>query len=248
MLEGAAIVRDQFYASPEVSPATYFAAVQVGLYDKGVGDVVFMPYIERLASTSEWFVQLWAESLGKRDESGECIGPTPVAALGARDQHSLLQLLMEGPISKNVVFLTEAVVDDSLYVPEPPPAASQLKHLGGHPLSDTVNAELRGVAAGLRESGRPTSEFILDKLNARSLGALLMGLEISTSLAGRMLRINPFDQPGVELGKRYAHGILGREKEAEYARRLERWLQETDFATADLLSEPSAPVIDDCGE
>lgn len=224
LLRGASIARSSVHKRDLMSnPAALFGAAQFLFVERGCGDVVFMPYVQQLADFSDWFVQLWAESLGKRTADGTSVGPTPMPAIGVRDQHSLLQLFMEGPISRNIVFLEDLNLPTRVEVPEAPTATPELQHLGGRQLDEILRAELKGVSAGLREASRPTSIFRLAGVNEQSLGALILVLEAATAITGSLLGVNPYDQPGVELGKRYAHGLLGREGYDEYRRRMSAW-------------------------
>lgn len=217
---GAAKARDAALTeSLETNPAASFAALQIGLYEAGVHDVVLMPYASGLRDVANWFVQLWAESLGKPKGEG-AVGPTPIPAVGATDQHSQLQLFMEGPATKNVVFCAVSVDDDDFVVPEAPEACASLAHLSGKTMTQIRRAELDGVQAALQEVGRPSSRFELGRVNEESLGALMMTLCAATGIAGSMLGVDPYDQPGVELAKKFAHGILGRPAESEFAQRL----------------------------
>lgn len=225
LLDGANTVASRvFDRDPDENAAAMFALSQVALYRKGITDVVFMPYAQGLVDTADWFVQLWAESLGKRttDDDGNPIhiGPTPISALGTIDQHSQLQLFMEGPANKNIVFVEVEDMGSSLAVPPVRLSCETLAHLGGKRFDEITRAELAGVRAGLAEVQRPSSTIRLEKLNAETMGGLLMLLEAATAIAGSLLDVDPFNQPGVELAKRYAHGLLGREKERHYAERL----------------------------
>ncbi|MCB9506611.1 MAG: glucose-6-phosphate isomerase [Myxococcales bacterium] len=222
LLRGAAAARDAALRGDLASnPAATFAAIQVALYQAGVHDVVLMPYASGLRSLAAWFVQLWAESLGKSLPDGEGVGPTPIVAVGATDQHSQLQLFMEGPATKNVVFVDVVADDADVTIPEAPSGASAaLGHIVGRTLHEIRRAELSGVRAALAEVGRPTSTFSLPRVCAESLGGLMMTLEAATGIAGALLGVDPYDQPGVELAKKFAHGILGREADARYATRL----------------------------
>lgn len=223
LLKGARAGRDNaLSADLESNVAALFAAIQASFIERGTGDVVFMAYIPQFADLGEWFVQLWAESLGKTREDGSSVGPTPIPAIGARDQHSLLQLMMEGPLERNVVFVEDEQMPSTVRVPPTPPALESLKHLGERALSETLHAEQRGVEAALREAGRPSSTLRLHGVNEETLGAFVITLEVATALTGLLLDINPFDQPGVELGKRYAHGILGHRAQGEYLERLNK--------------------------
>jgi glucose-6-phosphate isomerase len=178
-----------------------------------------MPYTDRLRDTAEWYRQLWAESLGKRvDREGRVVhtGPTPVAAVGATDQHSQVQLFMEGPFDKVITF---AVVDDlGEDVPIPPaedllgsrPLPAELSYLAGHTLGELLRAEYEATAAALAQAGRMSCTLRLPDLGAQTMGELLMFYQLATGYAGAWYGIDPFDQPGVELGKRLTYAAMGR--------------------------------------
>ncbi len=175
---------------------------------------VFMPYGDRLRALGLWFQQLWGESLGKaRDREGRMVntGPTPLAALGAVDQHSLLQLLMEGPQDKAVTFLRVGRREAPVPIPRSHPGQPALAYLGGHTLEALLDTELRATGEALRRAGRPSLVLEIESLDARALGALFMLLQIATVYAGGLYGVDPLDQPGVELGKELTYGLLGRE-------------------------------------
>ncbi len=222
MLRGAAAIRDETLAEGANSAAGIFATHQLRLIERGRGDIVLMPYADALEDLAAWFVQLWAESLGKARDDGSAVGPVPIAAVGARDQHSLLQLLMEGPDTRNVLFVSVEREDRGPTVPEVPAALTKLRHLRNRRLGEIRDAELAGVRAGLARHQRATATLALEQLDAESVGALFLFFEAAVALVGFGLRINPFDQPGVELGKQYAHGILGSPQYVELAVELEK--------------------------
>jgi glucose-6-phosphate isomerase len=175
---------------------------------------VFMPYADRLRSLSFWFQQLWAESLGKAqtlDGRTVCSGPTPLASVGATDQHSLLQLLMEGPQDKVVLFV--AVEDPGADVPIPDrhPGIAALSYLGGHSLAALLDMERQATGEALRRAGRPSATLALPRVDAGGLGELFMLLQIATVYAAALYGVDPLDQPGVELGKQLTYGLMGRE-------------------------------------
>jgi len=175
---------------------------------------VLMPYADRLRSVGMWFQQLWAESLGKArtlDGALRPTGPTPLAALGATDQHSLLQLLMEGPHDKVVLFVAVDDVGVDVSIPARHPEIPALSYLGGHTLGELLSAERSATAEALRREGRPNATFTLPRVDARSLGELLMLFQIATVYAGALYGVDPLDQPGVELGKVLTYGLMGRE-------------------------------------
>jgi glucose-6-phosphate isomerase len=174
---------------------------------------VMMPYVDRLRSTALWFQQLWAESLGKRTtRSGEeaPTGPTPLAALGATDQHSLLQLLMEGPADKAVLFVTVDDLGPSVRIPERHSEIDALSYLGGHSLGGLLATEHIATAEALRRAGRPNVTIRLPAVEAHALGQLIMLLEVATVIAGALYGVDPMNQPGVELGKQLTYGLMGR--------------------------------------
>jgi glucose-6-phosphate isomerase len=183
------------------------------LYDLKNFDItqtVFMPYSSKLRDFCFWFVQLWAESLGKKENlDGEEVftGLTPIPGYGATDQHSQMQLFMEGPLDKCLLLLevekfnTDFKLNSSIDFPS-------FKKLSSHSLSDLMTAELYGTIKALEEMGRPHIHFKIDKNDASALGELIIFFESLTALMGEYLNINPFDQPGVELGKVFAYQKL----------------------------------------
>lgn len=174
---------------------------------------VLMPYADRLRSLGLWFQQLWAESLGKAvDLHGENVqsGPTPLAALGASDQHAQVQLFMEGPHDKVVVFVAAPTSAD-LVIPSHREHVSGMGYLAGHTVGDLLDAERRATAEALRQRGRPNMTVEMGPIDADGLGQILMMLQIATVYAGALYGVDPLGQPGVELGKELTYGLLGRE-------------------------------------
>ncbi|HEX4469820.1 MAG TPA: glucose-6-phosphate isomerase [Gemmatimonadaceae bacterium] len=202
------------------NPSGTFATLQF-LADTKLGRHihVLMPYSDPLRDIADWFVQLWAESLGKHRTPGDPgIGPTPLAALGATDQHSKVQLFIEGPPDKTVSFIAVDEEAVKLEIPKLHSDVKELGYLGGHRLGELLDIEQRATAGALARRGRPNLTIHVDKPDAWHLGALFMFLEIATIYAGQLYGINPLDQPGVELGKQFTYAMLGR-ADAEQARR-----------------------------
>ncbi len=193
------------------NPAGVFATLQ-WLSDTRAGKRVhvLMPYADPLRDIAAWFVQLWAESLGKVRSAGDHVGPTPVPALGATDQHSQVQLFMEGPLDKTVTFLAVETPVRDVTIPAAHADVPDLAYLGGHSLWDLLNIERRATAGALATRGRPSMTITLSAVDPWHLGGLLMFLELATAYAGALYGVNAFDQPGVELGKRYTYGMMGR--------------------------------------
>ncbi|MEC9466061.1 MAG: glucose-6-phosphate isomerase [Myxococcota bacterium] len=185
---------------------------------------VMMPYSDALRVTTSWFVQLWAESLGKRvNRHGEVVhaGQTPVAAVGATDQHAQVQLFVEGPRDKVVTVIEVASHAQKLEIPDELAGVEEVSFLHGRDLSELLDAERRATRAALLDAGVPVLDIRLSELSPETVGGLLVLLEAACANAGLLLVINPFDQPGVETGKKMALGLLGREGFSEYAERVE---------------------------
>ena len=197
-------------ASLESNPALVYATAQ-WLSDSKHGKHihVFMPYSDPLRDFAAWFVQLWAESLGKQ-KSGSGVGPTPIAALGATDQHSQVQLFMEGPADKTLTFVAVRERDTDMAIPAAFNDVKELGYLAGHTLGELIDVEQRATAGALAKRGRPNMTISLDRVDAWHLGSLIMFLEIATAYAGSLYGIDAFNQPGVELGKQFAYAMLGR--------------------------------------
>ena len=171
---------------------------------------VFMPYSDPLRDFAAWFVQLWAESLGKKRQDGTSVGSTPVAALGATDQHAQVQLFMEGPADKTVTFVAVKERSTDVRIPGGFPDVKELGYLGGHTLGELIDIEQRATAGALAKRGRPNMTIHLDRVDTTHVGELMMFLEIATAYAGQLYGIDAFDQPGVEMGKQFAYAQLGR--------------------------------------
>ncbi|MFN2567014.1 MAG: glucose-6-phosphate isomerase [Gemmatimonadaceae bacterium] len=212
------------------NPAGVFASLQWIADDRlGRHIHVLMPYSDPLRDVAAWFVQLWAESLGKQRSGspGTGVGPTPLAALGATDQHSQVQLFMEGPQDKTVSFVAVLEPLADVAIPALHADVAELGYLGGHRLAELLEIERRATAGALARRGRPNLTIELDRVDAWHFGALLMLLEVATIYAGTLYGVNPLDQPGVELGKQFTYAMLGR-ADAEAARREWNLLPKTD--------------------
>ena len=172
--------------------------------------VVFMPYSDPLRDFAAWFVQLWAESLGKQRPDGTSVGSTPLAALGATDQHAQVQLFMEGPADKTVTFVAVDQRATDVTIPTAFQDVKELGYLGGHSLGELIDIEQRATAGALAKRGRPNMTIHLERVDASHVGQLMMLLELATAYAGQLYGIDAFNQPGVELGKQFAYALLGR--------------------------------------
>ncbi|MEM1371820.1 MAG: glucose-6-phosphate isomerase [Pseudomonadota bacterium] len=180
----------------EFPPAFGAAAMLALVEEHGTGNLVMMPYDDRLARFAGWYVQLWAESIGKDGR-----GSTPMACLGPLDQHSQLQLFMDGPRSHAMTILRCGDAPEAPVIDADMAALAGCDYLAGRKVGDVVRAQAHALPEALAKAGRPVRTFDIPSLTPFSLGALLMHFMLETILAGRMMGIDPFDQPAVELAK-----------------------------------------------
>jgi len=176
------------------------------LGERGFDTSVMMPYSERLERFAEWYAQIWAESLGK-----DGYGQTPVRALGATDQHSLLQLLVDGPRDKFVTLVDPGDPDPRDDPVVDTPKLIESDYLDGATVGELRDAEMDATQASLVEEDVPSVRVELDGVQPDEVGELLQTYKLATVVAGRLADVNPFNQPGVEWGKRAARGTLGDE-------------------------------------
>jgi glucose-6-phosphate isomerase len=174
---------------------------------------VMMPYSNRLYLLADWFRQLWAESLGKRvNRKGKVVhtGPTPVKALGATDQHSQVQLYVEGPFDKVTCFLRVEAFGRDLAIPRLFKDKDGIAYLGGQSFGALLNAEQSATEVALTQANRSNMTLRVPEVNAFTLGQLIYLLEAATAYAGELLNIDAFDQPGVEAGKVATYALMGK--------------------------------------
>ena len=207
------------------NPAAINAAINYNFYNRGKKISVMMPYSYHLKDLSDWYRQLWAESLGKAEDlagNEVHIGPTPLKALGTTDQHSQVQLYREGPNDKLFTFLQVRNFDKDIKIGPAPDCASELGFLAGKDLSELLNNEKRATEYALLESERPCLTVLFDKVNAYTVGQFIYLFEVTTSFAGALFGINPYDQPAVELGKQATFALMGKpgDEYEEFAQRI----------------------------
>jgi len=189
---------------PAEVPAALGAALAVALAGQGKIISVLMAYADRLERFTRWYVQLWAESLGKDGK-----GTTPIAALGPVDQHSQLQLFIAGPRDKLFTIVTVATAGRGPRIEEGLAARAGEPGLAGKTIGDLVAAQGRATAETLTKNGCPVRTMHLDALDEAALGELLMHFMLETIIAAHLMKIDPFDQPAVEEGKVLAKRYLG---------------------------------------
>jgi glucose-6-phosphate isomerase len=216
LLAGAARA-DEYCRTPTLreNPAGLVATLlHTAHSESGASIHVMMPYSERLRSFSFWFQQLWAESLGKaHDRSGNVVhtGPTPLPAVGVTDQHAQVQLFIEGPLDKVVIFLAVTGAQRDMEIGKHRASIPSVGYLGGHTVGQLLDAERKATSEALRQNGRANMTLEIEGLDASTLGELFMFMSVATVYAGALYDVNPLDQPGVELGKRLTYGLMGRE-------------------------------------
>ena len=179
---------------------------------KGKNISVMMPYSSRLKYVSDWYAQLWAESLGKnKNLNGEDVqvGPTPVKALGATDQHSQIQLFNEGPNNKVIDFIRVENFDTNLEIPKIFEYTG-IGYLGGKTMNSLMNAEADSTKITLSDYSRPTVTISVDKITGYNMAQLLYMFEVQTAIAGALYNVDAFNQPSVEQGRNYTYGVMGR--------------------------------------
>jgi glucose-6-phosphate isomerase len=216
-LLGGAARADEYCRTPvlgENAAGLMATLLHVAHSELGASIHVLMPYSERLRSFSFWFQQLWAESLGKaHDRSGNVVhtGPTPLPAVGVTDQHAQVQLFMEGPLDKVVIFVALTGTQRDMKIGEHRASVPSVAYLGDHTLGQLMDVERRATAEALCRNGRANMTFEIECLDASTLGELFMLMSVATIYAGALYDVNPLDQPGVEMGKQLTYGLMGRE-------------------------------------
>ncbi len=200
ILDGAACMIDRFFGGAEehiLEKAAFLTTNQ----ERYPINVLF-GYSNMFENFTKWFVQLWAESLGKIDINGNHVGLTPIGLTGAVDQHSFLQLIIEGPRNKTVTFLKINDFETDLCIPDfSLDFIEKTNFVNGKSFNTLINAQCDATKQSLVQVEVPVDSIILEHVNEESVGQLLVYFELLTSAAGAMMHINTYDQPGVELGK-----------------------------------------------
>ncbi len=215
LLAGAAAM-DKRTSGAELweNPAYLGAAVNHLSYLDGRRISVMFSYSDQLYLLADWYRQLWAESLGKRhalDGSIAPVGPTPIKALGVTDQHSQVQLYKEGPDDKLYTFLKVERFPVTVDIPAPKGASAEaIGYLAGHTMNELFQAEEEATEVALWRAGRPVARITFPVVEAAAVGEYFYLMEVQTLAAGALMRIDPLDQPGVEEGKQFAYGLMGR--------------------------------------
>ncbi|MGC9362214.1 MAG: glucose-6-phosphate isomerase [Candidatus Syntrophosphaera sp.] len=229
LLRGAADMRHRC-AETDIfkNPAYLNGLLHFLYYRDGKNISVMMPYSNSLYDIADWYRQLWAESLGKRhDVKGReiLVGQTPVKALGTTDQHSQVQLYAEGPNDKVFTFLTVEKFAHDHKIPNLHPDREEVSYLGGRKLSELLNAECLATQIALTKAHRPNANVIFPVIDEYHLGQFIMMYEIQTVFTGKLLNVNPLDQPGVEAGKIATYALMGKAGFERERKEIEAFLQ-----------------------
>lgn len=195
--DGAKKILNDFFSGSAISDS---CAIQLALYDKGVTNNVIMPYVDNLKNFTDWYRQLWAESLGKKS-----FGSTPINSMGTIDQHSQLQLYLDGTKDKFFTFITSQSHPQDFAIKD---LAGCETLFGGKKLSTIVAVEQETTIEVLNQKKLPIRIFEIKKLDEEVLGGLMMQMFLETILIAYVKGLNPFDQPAVELRKDLAKKIL----------------------------------------
>ena len=214
MLEGAAFM-DEMSKNGDIykNPAYMYAVLNYIGMKRGKNISVLMPYADSLKYVSDWYAQLWAESLGKKfDLDGNVVnvGPTPVKALGVTDQHSQVQLYTEGPFDKMIVLMGVDSYRKTLAIPKIYQDVPSLGFLGGVTQNQLISVEQMATEYALTVSKKMNMTIMLPEVNEFTLGQVIYFFEVATGFIGELMNINAFDQPGVEEGKNAAYAFFGR--------------------------------------
>lgn len=237
LIEGAGDALNRYYGNELMKNAPLLGAAFHYLFDKkrNMRINVLMPYTRKLFLFADWYRQLWAESLGKNKDifGGDTVtGLTPVSALGVIDQHSQLQLYLEGPNDKVITFLKLDQFEGDVEIPEFYKGIPELDYISHRSLRELNRFEESATELVLKNASRPNASVILSKLDSKNVGEFIMFMELQTAYAGYLYDINPYDQPAVEQGKRYAFGLLNRPGFEEYRRQFEQGYVKKDVYIA----------------
>ncbi len=200
LLAGAGALKNSFFERKEdllVLKAHHYAK-----HHKEVPINVLFSYGSSFRDFNAWYVQLWGESLGKKRSDGTHVGLTPVGIIGSIDQHSFLQLLIEGPRDKTVTMIKVDDFEKEIEIPDISlPHIEKTDYINGHTFQELLNAQCDATMESIMQQGISVDEIEMGRLDEYNVGYLIMYYELLTSLCGHFLGVNTYDQPGVELGK-----------------------------------------------
>lgn len=213
LLAGAAFMDEACKNNPQKNIAAMYATINYLAMQNGQNITVMMPYADSLKYISDWYAQLWAESLGKSvNNDGKIVnvGQTPVKALGVTDQHSQIQLYNEGPYDKIITFISVENYRETITIPKIFEDMPTVGFLGGATHNELIQVEHYTTERALAKLNRMNMTIILPHVNEFVIGQLFYMLEVATAFAGELLNINAFNQPGVEEAKNLTYGVFGK--------------------------------------
>lgn len=224
-IQAGAADMDKRVGVPELekNPAAMIAALNFLLAAKGKPMSVMMPYSSSLYYLADWYRQLWAESLGKRDglkKKNIYSGITPIKALGTTDQHSQVQLYREGPNDKLITFLEVERFEQKLGIPNTLKGVPALEYLAGGNFQTLINSEKLGTEYALLESQRPTMSVVFPRITPETVGQFIYLFETAVSYLGGLMEINTYDQPAVQLGKDATYALMGKSGYEDLAKKI----------------------------
>jgi len=204
LLKGANQIRESFFHEGYIQESLLNKALFYAKYHTTYNINCLFAYSETLRYFTQWYVQLWGESLGKKQRhSAFHVGVTPIGLIGPKDQHSFLQLIMEGTRDKSITFIKINDFENELMIP--PLSLTHLEaldFLNGVTFHDLITMQSDAVIEALLQQGDiPLDEIIIDRVDEVSMGELIFYYELLTSLVGELIDVNTYNQPGVELGK-----------------------------------------------
>ncbi|MCH9813248.1 MAG: glucose-6-phosphate isomerase [Epsilonproteobacteria bacterium] len=201
LLNGAATLCDSFFAKKEDEICKKALFYGVNAEERPIN--VLFSYHSAFSDFNDWYVQLWAESLGKIDLDGTRVGLTPVGLIGSVDQHSFLQLIIEGRQDKSVTLVKVEDFSQPLEIPDIRlPYLESTDYINGNSFATLINAQCDATMQSIKDQNVPVDLIEVSKLEEESVGYLIFYYELLTSLTGIVFNINTYDQPGVELGKK----------------------------------------------
>jgi glucose-6-phosphate isomerase len=219
LLEGAAAMKQRCLEKSNQNPALQLAALTYNMFPKsqqecsldgspcigGKGGIVaMMSYSDQLHALTLWYQQLLAESIGKSPH----IGLTPLPLRGSTDQHSVLQLLQEGPKDKLVIFLDLEKPETDILLEDIDDPTDNFGYIKGRTVHDILRTELQGTAKALANDGRPNVTIKVPQINEHSIGELFFLLEMQIAILGELYQIDAYNQPGVEKSKLITKALL----------------------------------------
>ncbi|MCK5128616.1 MAG: glucose-6-phosphate isomerase [Clostridiales bacterium] len=227
MLEGASFMDEICMTENLKNNPGYMAGLlmYIAMEKKKKNIQVIMPYADSLKYFADWYAQLWAESLGKKETTrGKMVhcGQTPVGALGVTDQHSQIQLYTEGPFDKVITFIKVEEYRSKYTIPYGCEDIPDVSFLGGKTLNELIHAEQKATEVAVTAAGKLNQTIMLPEVNAHTIGQLMYFFMVQTAVCGELLKIDAFNQPGVEAGKIATYALLGKEGYEEDFKKLQR--------------------------